>query len=389
MPTNPLRLWLQRLLPDANNAPPREWLRAALGGCIAVALALFVCSRLYGADLALRLAAPFAASSLLLFAVTSSPVAQPWPVVAGNVLAAAIGLLVGHWGLPPLATAALAFGLTLVGMQTLRCLHPPSCAVALGAALGGPLFAEQGWHLLLPVLLGSLLLVGTALVFNNLSGTPYPRKPAQAASGPHLTADPLPGERNGFAEVDLDRALADFGGFVDVTRDDLQRLLQLTEKHAMRRAMGDLRAARIMSRDLRTITPEAPVSDAWSLLDRHHLKALPVLDDKQRLVGILTLSDLLGHAAGTAPRTLAERFRARREAPVSRLMTRPVRCVTVDTPVVELVSLLSDQGLHCLPVLDDGGRLVGIVSQSDLIAALYRNWLKDLHQQPTALKLAS
>ncbi|MNP84347.1 CBS domain protein [compost metagenome] len=56
--------------------------------------------------------------------------------------------------------------------------------------------------------------------------------------------------------------------------------------------------------------------------------------------------------------------------------------------MVELVGLLSDQGLHCLPVLDDGGRVAGIVSQSDLIAALYRNWLKDLHQPP-ALQLAS
>src|SRR5690606_23855463 len=181
---------------------------------------------------------------------------------------------------------------------------------------------------------------------------------------------------------------SEFGSFVDVTRDDLQRLLLLAEKHALRRSMGDLRAARIMSRDLRTIAPDAPVSEAWKLLDRHHLNALPVLDDKEQLVGILTLSDLLGHAATAAPRSIADRFRSRREAPVSRLMTRPVRCVTVDTPVVELVSLLSDQGLHCLPVLNDVGRVVGIVSQSDLIAALYRNWLQELHQQPV-LQLAS
>ncbi|MGF6690109.1 CBS domain-containing membrane protein [Metapseudomonas resinovorans] len=388
MPQNPLRLWLQRLLPDASTAPSREWLRAAVGGCIAVALATLACIHFFDTDLGLRLAAPFSASSVLLFAVTSSPVAQPWPVVAGNVLAAAIGLLVAHLGLPLLTSAALAFGMTLVTMQALRCLHPPSCAIAVGAALGGPALAAQGWHLLLPVLVGSLLLVGTALLFNNLCGSTYPRKVAHPASGPHLTADPRPGERNGIADKDLDRALAEFGSFVDVTRDDLQRLLQLAEKHALRRSMGDLRAARIMSRDLRCISPHASVSEAWRLLDQHHLKALPVLDDKQHLLGILTLSDLLGHAASAAPRSLAERFRARREAPVSRLMSRPVRCVTLDTPVVELVSLLSDQGLHCLPVLDDGGRVVGIVSQSDLIAALYRNWLQDLHQPP-ALQLAS
>ena len=47
---------------------------------------------------------------------------------------------------------------------------------------------------------------------------------------------------------------------------------------------------------------------------------------------------------------------------------------------VELVSLLSDEGLHCLPVLNEAGYLVGIVSQTDLIAALYRNWLQHLGQ---------
>lgn len=382
MNQKPLRAWLRRLLPDASNAPPREWLRAAIGGCLAVGLVCFACLHLFGADLTLRLAAPFAASSVLIFALASSPVAQPWAVLGGNLVAAAIGMAVGHWVHEPLLAAPLAFGLTLLCLQALRCLHPPSCAVALAVALGGRLFAEQGWHLLIPVLLGSLLLVLAAMLFHNLTGTAYPRKLAQPASGPHLTADPLPGARIGFSELDLDQALAEFGSVVDVTRDDLQRLLQLTEKHALRRSMGGLRAARIMSRDLRTIAPQAPASEAWRLLEQHHLKALPVLDEQQRLVGILTLSDLLRHAAGTLPRSLAERFRARREVPVSRLMSHPVRCVTVDTPVVELVSQLSDQGLHCLPVLDDSGHLVGIVSQSDLIAALYRNWLQDLQPPP-------
>lgn len=58
-------------------------------------------------------------------------------------------------------------------------------------------------------------------------------------------------------------------------------------------------------------------------------------------------------------------------------MTTPVRTVNADTHVVDLIALLSDEGLHCLPVLDDG-RLVGVITQSDLVAALHRDLLRHL-----------
>jgi CBS domain-containing membrane protein len=59
-------------------------------------------------------------------------------------------------------------------------------------------------------------------------------------------------------------------------------------------------------------------------------------------------------------------------------MSTPVVSVTEDSHMVDLVFLLSDRGLHCLPVVDDQQRLVGMITQTDLIAALYRNWLKHL-----------
>ncbi len=59
-------------------------------------------------------------------------------------------------------------------------------------------------------------------------------------------------------------------------------------------------------------------------------------------------------------------------------MTSPVVTVNQDTHMVDLVFLLSDRGLHCLPVVDGEQRLVGMITQTDLIAALYQNWLKHL-----------
>jgi len=59
------------------------------------------------------------------------------------------------------------------------------------------------------------------------------------------------------------------------------------------------------------------------------------------------------------------------------IMTKTVRTVRQDFHIVELVPLLSDQGLHHIPIVDNEDKLVGMVTQSDLIAALYRGRLID------------
>src|SRR5690606_35905146 len=109
---------------------------------------------------------------------------------------------------------------------------------------------QLGFALIGPVLFYSLLLVAVALVYNNLTGHPYP-KPRLSRENVHHTHDLSPGERMSFTHDDVDQALREFGEYVDVTRDDLERLIKQTEKHALRRSMGEITAAHVMSRDLR------------------------------------------------------------------------------------------------------------------------------------------
>lgn len=358
--------WLRRLAPCAGPSSNREWLRAVLGCGLALGLSMPFCAWLFGVDSVLRVGPPLAASALLAIAVPSSPLAQPWSLLGGNLVAALVGLLVGHWLGHSWPQASLAMALAVFFMLGLRCLHPPSTAMAFSLCLGGPLVDQQLLHLLLPVAVGSLTLIGLALLYNNLTRAPYPRQLVAPASNPHHTRDPLPGERLGFRSDDLEQALASVGGFVDVTRDDLERLLHVAEKHASERLLGGITAKDIMSRDIRSTSPDARIEQAWTLLDSHHLKALPVLD-RGRLVGILTLSDLF-----RGQRRLSSPFGQR----VGNLMTHKVQTLRADAPLPELIERLSDQGWHCLPVLDEKGQLVGMLSQSDLIAAFRHLWLQ-------------
>jgi CBS domain-containing membrane protein len=332
----------------------------------------------FGVSITLPLAAPAAASAVLLFVAPSIPFAQPWSVMAGNLLATAIGVALGISDLPVATAAGLAGALAIVCLFGLRCLHPPGAALALVAVVGSSELHAYGFQLLYPVAFNSLLLVTIALIYNNLSGHAYP-KPRRHKGNTHQTHDPLPSERMSFSEDDVERALTDFGGYVDVTRDDLAQLIKQTEKHALRRSMGEITAGDIMSRDLYWSTPDSTIQRAWQSLRELRLHYLPVLQpDTRELVGIVTLVDLLKHFRPAPARINFGQLKFLRGVRLRTIMTTPVVSVTEETHMVDLVFMLSDRGLHCLPVVDDQQRLVGMITQTDLIAALYRNWLKHL-----------
>ena len=370
--------WCRSFAPAPLSARPAEWLRASIGIGLVLLLIIPASALVFGSSISLPLVAPAAASAVLVFAASSSPFAQPWSVIGGNLLATAIGVALAASDLPVAAAAGIAGALAILCLFILRCLHPPAAALALVAVIGSPQVHAFGFELLYPVAFNSLLLVSVALLYNNLSGHAYP-KPRPHKGNPHHTHDPLPSERMSFSEDDVERALADFGEYVDVTRDDLAQLIKQTEKHALRRSMGEITAADIMSRDLYWGTPDCSIQQAWQTLREHRLHSFPVLEpDSRRLVGIVTLVDLLKHFQPASARIKFGQLKFLRGVQLRTIMSTPVVSVTEDSHMVDLVFLLSDRGLHCLPVVDGQQRLVGMITQTDLIAALYRNWLKHL-----------
>ena len=252
-------------------------------------------------------------------------------------------------------------------MFLLRCLHPPGGALALAMVLTP---AGHGAAFIAgPVLANALLLALLADAFNRRlrRGRFQPPAPAPVA---HQTADPLPGERIGFRAEDLDRALDEHGELLDIRREDLLDVFRSAEWHAYHRRFGQVRCLDIMARDVVRVHEDAPLTEVWALLARHKVKALPVVDGENRLRGIVTAHDILlgrqGHAfVPSIP------VRHGRE-PVREVMTADVRAVTPAQSIADLAGLFSDGGLHHLPVIDGECRVVGMISQSDLVAALFK-----------------
>ena len=121
----------------------------------------------------------FGASSVLIYGIINSPLAQPSNLIGGHVICAIIGVTVLKiipnevW-----IAGALAVSLSIVAMQITKTLHPPGGATALIAVTGGAKIKEMGYlYVFSPVFTGVMILFLVALVFNNMRHRHYPAKP--------------------------------------------------------------------------------------------------------------------------------------------------------------------------------------------------------------------
>jgi CBS domain-containing membrane protein len=328
------------------------------------------------------------ASAVLLFAVPASPLAQPWSVFGGNVVSALVGVTCAHAIDNPMLAAPLAGGLAIVCMFLMRCLHPPGGAVALTAVLAGPAVHAAGYEFaFMQVGLNTGLMVFAALAYNNLTGRRYPHTQQSSMQPVHDTRDPVPTARVGFTRDDLDAVLKSYGQVLDVSRDDLEDIIVATEMKAYERRFGIITCGDIMSRDAITLDFASELGEAWRLLHHHKLHALPVLNKGRRVIGIVAQSDFLRHSGLDDYVSFAERLRrflmsspdTHSEKPevVGQIMSSNVVTAKEDTPIVELVPLMSNSGLHHIPVVNAENRFVGMVSQSDLLASLYEGRLAE------------
>jgi CBS domain-containing membrane protein len=375
--------WFAGFVPAPLQTSTTERLRSCVGALLGLSLTGFICTHAMGGGMrSPLLIAPMGASAVLLFGVPSSPLAQPWSIVGGNIVAALIGVTCVQWIANPLLAAGTAAALAIGAMFALRCLHPPSGAVALTTVLGGPAVIASGYHfVLMPVALNSVILMLAAIAFNNATRRAYPH-PQQPRSNVHHTADSKPSERMGIHREDLDAVLRQYNQVLDVSRDDLEGLFQKAEMRAYHRRFGEISCADIMSRDVIAVQFGTTLQEAWTELRRHDIRVLPVIDPVRRVIGMISDVDFMNHADLHVHSELESRFRRFISRPTSMHTDRPevvgqimrpgVRTVGETTHIVELVPLMADAGIRHVAVVDAQQRLCGIIAQSDLVAALYR-----------------
>lgn len=352
------RVTLSRLLqrgrsvlfvPILAGATLRERMLACIGALLGILLTGFICQAIYGDSLYLPLiVAPIGASAVLLFAVPASPLAQPWPIIGGNVLSAIVGIacadLIDHAIVAP----AVAVSAAILLMSLTRSLHPPGGATALTAAVAQSdyLFA------FLPVGLNSFLLVAIGIGFHAIARRNYPHIAAPAPSVSHGTNDPPATARVGIQSTDIDAALALLDETFDIEPADLERLLRQVEQEALVRTNADMRCGDLMSRDVISVDADCAPSMARALLLKHNLRTLPVTDREGRLLGTVGLRELAldGDKVGD-------------------VLSDAVTAFERD-PALALLPPLTNGRTHAVVIVDNDRRARGLITQTDLLAFL-------------------
>ena len=143
-----------------------------------------------------------------------------------------------------------------------------------------------------------------------------------------------------------------------------------------------MKAADVMVRDVVTVKADDSVADAVKILADHDISALPVVDETGAVIGVISESDLMRREeigtekhrpwwleAMTPVATLAGEFAKSHGRKVGEIMSDTVISASEETPVGEIANLLEKHRIKRVPILRDG-KLVGVVSRSNLIQAL-------------------
>ena len=169
------RLFSATALPSRNRV---EIISSTLGAFVAIVVVVWGSGLvLAGQDVPLMVAS-MGAAAVLLFAAPDSTMSQPWPVLAGHLISAVVGVTCAKF-VPGLAlSAALAVSGAILAMHLTRSLHPPGGAVAMVAVIGGESIHSLGYfYVVAPVGLNVVIMLVAALVINNLvPGKSYPKR---------------------------------------------------------------------------------------------------------------------------------------------------------------------------------------------------------------------
>jgi CBS domain-containing protein len=135
-----------------------------------------------------------------------------------------------------------------------------------------------------------------------------------------------------------------------------------------------MQAHEVMTRDVVTIGVDDSIRHAAQLLAERRVTSLPVLDQDDRVVGIVSEADLIRDRMPSDPRSHLRPDDHVQPDPsrlVREVMTEPVVCLAASADTADLAALMLDNNVRAIPIVD-GAHLVGIVSRRDLLRTLLR-----------------
>lgn len=182
------------------------------------------------------------------------------------------------------------------------------------------------------------------------------------------------------------QALQSMDTYIDITVDDLMTLSQRAEQLATRRDTAAISVARVMTKPVQCVHPQTSLSDAAHLMITEKISGLPVVDDDNRLIGIITEADFLRGLGVPAHQphhnlwdTLDSLFshlthHGELEAPgdaVAEHMVKKVVSVSPEQDLHDVIEVMKRNSVKRVVVCDKDRRVLGMVTRSDLVRQFF------------------
>lgn len=181
------------------------------------------------------------------------------------------------------------------------------------------------------------------------------------------------------SDEDLREALRELKTYVDVTEEDLKKIYLFALRHARGRIASSIRVKDLMTRDVVSVRPDTDIQEAARRLSGLRISGMPVVDDDNKVIGVISEADILSLAGVTRghrfkdvlKHLLGEPLPARKSGDrVGDLMNTPAITTGPERDVRDVASVLDARRIKRLPVVDAEGRLLGIISRADIVRAM-------------------
>lgn len=195
-----------------------------------------------------------------------------------------------------------------------------------------------------------------------------------------------PSKRNLVSAVDISdediyAAMKDIPGYLDITSGDFKEIYRLAFGHALERITQSFKARDIMSKKVFSIRKEAPIKEVAELMALKGIAGVPVLETDGRVAGVISEKDFLFRMGAEGAKSfmtivneclkgkgcVAVSVRAQKAEDI---MSSPAIVVKEETTAMQIADIFTEKNINRVPVVDEKGILLGIVSRADILKAL-------------------
>jgi len=181
------------------------------------------------------------------------------------------------------------------------------------------------------------------------------------------------------SDQDLREARKELKTYVDITEEDLRKIYAIALKHARRRLGETVLVRDIMTKDVVKVKRDTNLQEAARRLSGLRISGMPVVDDANKVIGVISEADILSLAGVKRGHTfkdilrhvLGEPLPGRKKGnTVGDVMSSPAITTGPDTDIREVAAVLDERRIKRLPVVDAEGKLAGIISREDIVRAM-------------------